>query len=169
MGDIEESSFRQCCTITLAAFARQSIIRRTRARLEISSNPRGRKLDISKCDMVLGAEGWDVGNAHRGQPKSQSPIPNKFPRKFLPVALGVDANVGNIMEPLSRDVQHLPCLEQDLGYQRLQTKCRGEKPRVLAKQPEGVTHEGLPANETQPRRKGIRYRQAKKIGPWWIS
>lgn len=54
----------------------------------------------------------------------------KVPRNFLPVALRVDADVGNIMEPLGRDVQHLPRLEQNLGYQRLQKKKREGKPRV---------------------------------------
>lgn len=37
----------------------------------------------------------------------------------LPVALCVDADVGDVVEPLSRDVQNFSSLKQHLGYQRL--------------------------------------------------
>lgn len=36
-----------------------------------------------------------------------------------PVALSVNADVGDVVEPLSRDIEHFPCLDQHLRYQRL--------------------------------------------------
>lgn len=57
-----------------------------------------------------------------------------------PIALRVDADVGDVMEPLGRNVQHLPRLEQHLGHQRLPAKQHDKTRHGIAASGGGKAH-----------------------------
>lgn len=53
--------------------------------------------------------------------------------RYSPVALRIDANVGDVVKPLSWYVKHLASLEQNFGYQSLARRLRMQNVELKTK------------------------------------